>query len=162
MVTSTLLLLTLLLHSATVLAWQNSWDRPLHFSCPENQYIYRVENRHDNYHEDRLWHHICRDLPTGARLGQCTWRNDQNGLDGLFAFRCVGNRAVVGVDSRHYNHREDNHRVFGFLCCYIVGLRLDDCYVTSFINELDKFFSYWVPHNHTITGMTSVHTNGIE
>lgn len=140
-----------------VIAWLNDYDKELTFECTENQYVSEIKSQHNNRYEDRQWEYACRSLPSGVTTNQCKWYHDVNEMNELLAFRCMGSQVITGATSRHDNHYED--RVFGFRCCAITGLKLENCLITSFINNYDGFMNYILPHDYVISGMDSEHDN---
>lgn len=41
------------------LAFQNDYDEPVHFECPNNGYLTGIHSIHNNHDEDRVWKFRC-------------------------------------------------------------------------------------------------------
>ncbi|XP_050415934.1 hemagglutinin/amebocyte aggregation factor [Patella vulgata] len=94
------------------MAWQNDYDRNLEFVCPTGQSISRIQSKHHNHYEDRVWQFSCSNK---GRLGHCKWFYNVNEYDGVLFFQCPNFGHIVATRSHHDNHRED--RRFSFKCC---------------------------------------------
>ncbi|KAK6172438.1 hypothetical protein SNE40_016086 [Patella caerulea] len=134
------------------MAWQNDYNRNLEFICPTGQSITRIQSKHDDHHEDRLWHFSCSNR---GNLGQCRWFYNLNEFDGQLFFQCPNLGHIVATRSYHNNYHED--RRFSFQCCTPqTGIRTE-CRFTSFVNHLDGRMDYNVPTDKYLRGAYSEH-----
>ena len=140
--------------------WQNSWDRPLSFSCRDNQALYRVKSTHSNRKEDRVWEWSCRTVLKGNtrfRGSDCKWTGWQNGYDLPLMFQCPANKVLTGVKSIHHNGKED--RVWAFQCCSARDYYTRNCYLSNWINDWDRSMDHRVSSPQVFTGAYSYHNN---
>ena len=99
--------------------YKNSWDGWLSFSCPDRSVLNGVQSTHDNHREDRRWKFKCCRLPDYVVVARNGYTGYVNSWDGRMAWSCPRvNEAVVGVYSKHNNHRED--RRWKFQCGQIL------------------------------------------
>ncbi|KAK6468709.1 hemagglutinin/amebocyte aggregation factor-like [Huso huso] len=135
--------------------WVNSYDQPLHFTCPTYQSINHIRSVHDNKHEDRLW-----DLTCGAAFDtspSCSWSTYVNGFDQDIDYSCPGQSIISGMYSYHENRYED--RRWKFYCCNVARLCKESCYWTPYLNNFDEAFSWAVPKYYYLAGVSSYHAN---
>jgi hypothetical protein len=90
----------------------NTWDAPMLFMCPANQYMAGVRSRHDNHREDREWDVLCCRKQNFCTKN-CFLTRYVNDWDRPLHYNAHG--AFTGLLSIHSNHRED--RVFKVLTC---------------------------------------------
>ncbi|RUS82391.1 hypothetical protein EGW08_009850 [Elysia chlorotica] len=148
-------LLALLLGLALGQSYENDWDQPLDFSCPEGQLISYVNSYHSNYYEDRRWRFYCRNANYGA-VTSCEWTSDYvNDWDGALSYMCPENMALAGVASVHSNYYED--RRLKFKCCGHAGYKMDSCILTGELHAPDKELKYFVPDGSVLGGWVSEH-----
>ncbi|KAL8561477.1 hypothetical protein ACOMHN_011159 [Nucella lapillus] len=112
-------------------AWVNHYDQPVHFQCPDDQFLSHVSSMHDNQREDRL------DRPV--------------------TFKCPKKGFITGMASLHNNRAED--RQFQFRCCEAEGTVVTSCYFTGWANDWDGRMDFTVPDDKILRGMISYHDN---
>ncbi|GFR94782.1 hemagglutinin/amebocyte aggregation factor [Elysia marginata] len=154
-----------LLVVASVLAqdveFNNEWDQPLNFECPEGKVIKSVYSIHDNGREDRRFKLVCGKAPSDAEPKQCEWTSDYvNEWDQPVMFLCPANYLVAGIYSVHDNSRED--RRMKFKCCRQPGIKTKSCQMSDFLNSWDQPLDYTVGSGRALVGWMSRHDNSKE
>ncbi|EGD80412.1 hypothetical protein PTSG_11057 [Salpingoeca rosetta] len=56
-------------------SFENNYDDPLDYSCPNNYYVYRMYSEYDGNPDDRVWKIGCRKA-VGATLSSCSFTDD--------------------------------------------------------------------------------------
>ncbi|XP_063056141.1 hemagglutinin/amebocyte aggregation factor-like [Engraulis encrasicolus] len=130
----------------------NEFDGYLAFRCPCHQSISTISSYHSNPHEDRRFSISCKPLFLAAT--SCHQSHWVNNFDARFDFTCGKNEALTGIYSYHSNLHED--RRFMFHCCS-ADLILNGCRWTQYLNNFDQPFTYQVPNNMVIAGVSSYH-----
>ena len=123
--------------------YQNEYDRRLYKECEAGKSFSRVESRHNNHHEDRVWRWGCGKLISTHPYLQrehCTWSSPVNNHDQPIHFSCGTNRYLSGVESHHNNHHED--RIWRFKCCRHPRHLTMDCHSTGYVNNWDAPMNY--------------------
>ena len=68
--------LSLLCLAVGALGWINDYDQPVHFQCPDGQFLSKIDSQHDNGHEDRVWDFGCSRLPVEGTPENCQWTSE--------------------------------------------------------------------------------------
>jgi hypothetical protein len=132
----------------------NTWDAPMLFMCPANQYMAGVRSRHDNRREDRRWRFECKKFGDSSGV-YCNWHYRINTWDAPMLFMCPANQYMAGVRSRHDNRRED--REWDVYCCGKKNYCTKNCFLTGYVNDWDRPLHY---NTHgAFTGLLSIHSN---
>ena len=96
--------------------WKNGFDRKLDFSCPPNNYIYKIFSKHSNTCEDRKWDFGCRKGPV---TDNCYWTGYRNEYDAELNYKAPWNTVITGMRSIHSNKKED--RRYAFRYCKVIS-----------------------------------------
>ncbi|XP_051746087.1 hemagglutinin/amebocyte aggregation factor-like [Ctenopharyngodon idella] len=149
------LLLIGLLANGQELRWENAYDQPLDFKCPQGQTISYIKSEHKNRHEDRLWEFGCKDtFDSGSDCFLSPYAND---FDKPFTFECPPHHIMAGMSSNHNNKHED--RRWQFYCCRSNGHCTANCEWTTYVNWFDEYFHWTVPNQNYLVGAESYHEN---
>ncbi|XP_036376305.1 hemagglutinin/amebocyte aggregation factor-like [Megalops cyprinoides] len=138
--------------------WQNRYDQPLHFTCGSRDSISMITSKHSNDAEDRVWGFSCQ--KTFDTQSECFWTNYVNYFDEQFTFNCPPNHVISGMDSFHNNDAED--RRWKFYCCRVNNYCNSHCQWTTYVNNFDEYFTWYVPGMNYLVGAQSYHDNGAE
>ncbi len=140
----------------------NKWDGHHKIECPTGEGLYKVESRHDNYYEDRIFDYDCRAVGSSSDVYTCEWTDYVNKYDESFSFQCPwNNQFLAGTESQHSNYYED--RRFKFRCCSGKRLRVIHRFTSSFWNKYDEALSYTAPDwAKSFCGISSEHNNYYE
>ena len=98
----------------------NTYDKPVKFSCPENQVLTGESSKHSSRAEDRIFSYDCCKVEhpyVELKVDQCFTSPWVNGFDAFFHYRCPQNMVMQGVESYHSSSQED--RRFRYKCCPI-------------------------------------------
>ncbi|GFN99546.1 hemagglutinin/amebocyte aggregation factor [Plakobranchus ocellatus] len=87
--------------------FQTDWDQPFLYACQEGEVLKSLYSVHDNRKEDRRWRFSCGTAPDGASLQTCFWTGYVNDWDEPMSFQCPSDYAVAGLQSYHWNKKED-------------------------------------------------------
>ncbi|ROI15311.1 Hemagglutinin/amebocyte aggregation factor [Anabarilius grahami] len=140
------LLLTSLLANGQELRWENAYDQPLDFKCPQGQTISYIK---------RLWEFGCKDtFDSGSDCFLSPYAND---FDQPLNFVCPPHHFMAGMSSYHNNKHED--RRWQFYCCRSNGHCTDHCEWTTYVNWFDEYFHWTVPNQNYLVGAESYHEN---
>ena len=86
--------------------YQNDFDQPFVFECPNNRVLTGVSSHHDNGAEDRRWKFRCCEAPNHIKEN-CDWTGYINSFDGQMNYNLIGTpRVFVGAFSYHSNNAE--------------------------------------------------------
>merc|ERR1711953_344276 len=125
------------------------------FSCCCSWYQgHGLGSKHNNHHEDRVWDFSCR---RGKVTSDCSWTGWINGYDEDMNHLCPDGGIVIGVQSKHNNHRED--RIWKLKCCKPTG-SLSSCSWSGEINRYDRDMDWTVDEEgseRVIVGFHSIH-----
>ncbi|ROI15312.1 Hemagglutinin/amebocyte aggregation factor [Anabarilius grahami] len=116
------------------------------------------KSMHHNYYEDRLWDFGCKD--TSIKSTECFLSHYVNNFDQEFTFQCPTNYVIAGMHSFHNNYYED--RRWQFYCCRSKCEVSSNCQWSSYVNEFDETFYWYVPYHHVLVGAGSYHHNYYE
>ncbi|BFZ22658.1 hypothetical protein BsWGS_25697 [Bradybaena similaris] len=95
-------------------AYLNEFDRPLQYSCPNDEVMNGMMSYHDNRYEDRRFMlQCCRVANIVPKNCFYTWW--VNDWDGPMNFNVPWGMAIKGVYSEHDNSKEDRRWQF-YLC----------------------------------------------
>lgn len=139
--------------------WQNDYDKGLHVECPEGHAFNRVQSKHDNSKEDRVWQWDCTSIASTNWEG-CEWSGYQNEFDLPLFYQCPADYVMTGVDSYHDNGPED--RRWSFRCCKAPNHIAQQCSLSGWINDFDASMDYKVNSPRVFAGAYSHHNNGKE
>ncbi|EGD77107.1 hypothetical protein PTSG_07442 [Salpingoeca rosetta] len=88
-------------------SFENNYDDPLDYSCPNNYYVYRMYSEYDGNPDDRVWKIGCRKA-VGATLSSCSFTDDYINSWGKPIDYSVDSRKVLaGLYSVHNDRDED-------------------------------------------------------
>ncbi|XP_061109226.1 hemagglutinin/amebocyte aggregation factor-like [Conger conger] len=91
----------------------NGFDKPVHFSCPNNHIISGMSSYHQNQQEDRRWRFYCCAVDNYCSH-PCSWTPYVNNFDEKFTWVVPHGSYLAGVRSYHNNHAEDRRWRFKF------------------------------------------------
>lgn len=79
-------------------AWANKFDEEMHFACPNNGAIVKVESEHSWTREDRQWLFECADIVSKPHTLTCAWTKEEevNVYDHPFYYECPTNHFMAG------------------------------------------------------------------
>ena len=144
---------------AELQGYQNNWDGVLCQRCPKGYGVYRVKSKHDNGKEDRRWEFFCRRVVSkkfASTKLTCSQTSYINNFRDTISYMCGKNRYMAGVYSYHSNAKED--RRWRITCCSAPSYITRDCYLTNYVNALDRPMNYCVRSNEVITGVVSYYS----
>ena len=150
-----LCVLSVVLVSDCLAGWQNQWDKHHLGTCENGNYIRRLMSEHDNRKEDRIWEVICGRSSNLAANQNCDWTDYVNEWDQPVVFTCSGDRLLSGMQSDHWDRRED--RRFRFRCCGVAGRKPSNCAWSGYANDWDREMNFAVSSNQVMTGAFSFH-----
>ncbi|XP_048012784.1 hemagglutinin/amebocyte aggregation factor-like isoform X2 [Megalobrama amblycephala] len=134
--------------------WLNNYDEPLSYHCRPGQSISSIKSMHHNYYEDRQWDLGCKDSSIST---ECFLSHYVNNFDQEFTFQCPTNYVIAGMHSFHHNYYED--RRWQFYCCKSKCEVSSNCQWTSYVNDFDETFHWYVPYHQVLVGAGSYHHN---
>lgn len=140
--------------------FHNDFESELNFECPDHQIISSIASVHNNTINDRKWRFACRQPPSGATPGRCTWSDDYvNRWGETISFLCPPNWVLTGVKSIFTDSKRD--RRWNFKCCKDSVYLTYACELTPYLNTLHKAVDYTVPNAHVLTGWFSMFTDSM-
>lgn len=83
----------------------NTFDEPISFMCPKNQYLAGVQSYHDNVSEDRRFKFQCCSA-YGLKSHECFLTDFVNNYDQYFSYQAPSNWIFAGTASVHHNTNE--------------------------------------------------------
>ncbi|RUS71375.1 hypothetical protein EGW08_020871 [Elysia chlorotica] len=138
--------------------YENDWDAPVNFECPEGQLLSTIYSYFSAYRADRRWYFTCRGAENyGNTYSSCEWSGWTNDFDAGAFYLCPPNTAIAGLASEHNNYFED--RRMKFKCCGHPNFKVGACQVTGNINSLTYDADYSTPSGKAIAGWVSEHFN---
>jgi len=139
------------------LGYQNKYDNPHNFACPQGATVRKITSTHSNHHEDRRWIWTCSKDGAIPEKSDCTWTK-WTSYDAEFTRQCNDGYMITGTESKHNNHRED--RQFRYKCCKIgANCEKDTCTDTEFLNQYDQDINFDVPATFQLVALYSMHSN---
>jgi len=148
----------------------NEWDRPLDFTCGDDEVLVGLDSVHDNKKEDRRWAALCARLVSNERVTfSSQWSGWQNSWDGALEFQPGSNVVITGLYSVHDNSKEDRRWKFEYgntyreeNSRYTSGLTCFPLEWSTWMNSWDGVLDFTCPTNQLLNGITSYHDNGKE
>ncbi|XP_018949936.1 hemagglutinin/amebocyte aggregation factor-like [Cyprinus carpio] len=92
-------------------------------------------------------------LLTGLFASGQNWHNN---YDQPLNFQCPPGESISAISSYHNNYHEDRRWKFSCKPTFSWGT---DCFLSPYVNDFDKTFSFECPPHHVIAGISSYHDN---
>ncbi|XP_033730690.1 dermatopontin-like [Pecten maximus] len=122
--------------------------------CGPNEHLAQISSTYSTTHRDRQWTYVCR--PTLASIKHellCVMTGDVNTYSYGFHTVCPGYAFLNGLQSTYHEHFAD--RKWDVRCCFLESHQPYNCFDTQYLNSYQEAFSYDVPSNRFITGISS-------
>lgn len=139
----------------------NAFGKPFSFSCPANYAISGFYSRFDRRYRDRQWAIRCCKI-SNARLEDKSFTEDLNFAGGGLNFKCALDAVLVGLKSAFSFSRKD--RVWQAQCARLAAENaiVLTSQLSGWLNDWDHQLMFGGEPNLAITGLYSVHQNGVE
>ncbi|GFR89715.1 hemagglutinin/amebocyte aggregation factor-like [Elysia marginata] len=132
--------------------FDNNWNSPLDFECPDGQVITSVYSIHGDSYRDRRFKFGCRAPVEGAVADFCRWTPSYASVwKAPVAFACPRNFAIAGVSS---SYRFEDRR-WRFKCCRDHDYIENPCAITDYLNDLDQVLNFTASASDVIRGWLS-------
>ncbi|XP_052712005.1 dermatopontin-like [Crassostrea angulata] len=137
------------------LEWNNNFHYVQNFHCPSDlSFISHFESEFNDWYDDRRFRFACKNVPALSGSVNCRWSGYLNNLHRPVDYICPNQGYINGMYSNYYSWFYD--RTFKFRCCSPpAGLKLQNCYWTSYLNNPMGYINYKIPDGYVIRGVNS-------
>ncbi|KAG7493086.1 high choriolytic enzyme 1-like [Solea senegalensis] len=145
-----LVVLVLLTAGYKAAAYDNELNSVLGKFCPEGNVVSGIESAYNDNNKDRQWTIGCRPL---VGVSNCIWSGFFDLSQQELKYNCPADHVINAVYSIYDTSTQD--RKWNFQCCTSTTLITFECRETSTMNYFGEHFSWTVPGESVLTGVST-------
>jgi len=132
----------------------NDWDKNQSCKCKKGSKLSQIKSTHANRQEDRRWSLACEYFPDlHTTVSEHVEYNAWTSYRATFAMSCGENGYLTGMESHHWNKKED--RQFKFFCGRSSSIKVYNCKGWRSLNDPDRPMDLVLASDEIITELWS-------